>query len=73
LHFKSDLVAIRHSGSIASRFRSDGRLAGHALFVVVERIGVAQPGNLEVGRAAARSSATAVSRRRAAIVSAIDS
>jgi hypothetical protein len=35
LHFKSDLVAIDHSRSIASRFRSDGRLAGHTLFVVV--------------------------------------
>jgi hypothetical protein len=47
LHFKSDLVAIRRSRSIASRFRRDGRLAGHALFVVVRKIGGAQPGNLE--------------------------
>jgi hypothetical protein len=50
LHFKSDLVAIRHSRSIASRFRSVGRLAGHALFDAVLKIGFAQPGNLEVRR-----------------------
>jgi hypothetical protein len=69
LHFKSDLVAIRHSGSIASRFRSDGRLAGHALFDVVLKIGVANQEISRCGAATARSNATAVSRGRAAIVS----
>jgi hypothetical protein len=50
LHFKSDLVAIRHNRSVASRFRSDGWIAGHALFDVVLKIRVAQAGNLEVRR-----------------------
>jgi hypothetical protein len=35
LHFKSDLAAIRHNRSVANRFRSDGRLTRHALFVII--------------------------------------
>jgi hypothetical protein len=50
----SDRTAFRarprraHTRSIISRFRSDGRVAGHALFGIVLKIGVVQPGNLEV-------------------------
>ena len=70
---KSDLVAIRHSRSIASRFRGDGRLAAYALFVVVPKIGVVQPGNPEVGRACGAFPRNRRFARRAAIVSAINS